>query len=52
VDAATAVALLRMCDARSGADGKLTWTGAMGEAILSCGLDFYLEICCALGTRA
>ena len=48
-DAATAVSLLRMCDVRADSDGKLVWTGTMGEAIETRGLDFYREICCAMG---
>ena len=52
LDAASAVALLGMCDVRRNGDGRLAWSGAMGEAIATWGLDFYGEICCAMGSRA
>jgi len=48
-DAATAVSLLRMCNVCPDADDKLVWTGEVGEAITASGLDFYREICCAMG---
>ena len=51
-DAATAVRLLQLAGAAQGADGRLGWTGAIGQAIETWGLDFYREICCALGTDA
>lgn len=44
-DAATAVALLDSC----GVDDTLHWSGEVGRAIETLGLDFYREICCALG---
>jgi galactokinase/mevalonate kinase-like predicted kinase len=44
-DAATAVALLQA----SGVDQSLHWSGEVGQAIETLGLDFYREICCALG---
>jgi fucokinase len=44
-DAATAVALLRC----SGVGSALHWSGDVGRAIETLGLDFYREICCALG---
>ncbi len=50
-DASTACQLLRVCDPAP-VDGQLTWTGPIGEAILSGGLDFYREICCALGSQS
>lgn len=51
-DAATAVKIISICEiAESAADG-LGWTGPMAEAIEGCGLDFYREIACALGTEA
>ena len=52
LDAATAAAMLRMCQASPDASGKLAWAGPVAQAILSHGLDFYLEICCALGSDA
>jgi galactokinase/mevalonate kinase-like predicted kinase len=50
-DAATAVGLLESCGVQlsPNADGKLAWSGEVGTAIQTLGLDFYREICCALG---
>ncbi len=48
-DAATAVRLLQLFGARPGADGKLTLAGKRGRTVLGRGLDFYREICCAMG---
>lgn len=50
-DAATAVRLLELCDPAADHDGHLTWQGPRGEAIEAYGLDFYREICCALGAE-
>ncbi|MBN2308514.1 MAG: hypothetical protein JXR94_06055 [Candidatus Hydrogenedentes bacterium] len=50
-DAATAVALLETCGAAA-AHAESSWSGPMGAAIDAYGLDFYLEVCCALGTDA
>ena len=50
-DAATAVALLKTSEVAAH-DGQLTWSGEMGDAITSLGLDFYREICCAMGAAA
>jgi hypothetical protein len=47
-DAATAVALLRSCGVGEAA-GEARWSGEVGGAIETLGLDFYREICCALG---
>jgi galactokinase/mevalonate kinase-like predicted kinase len=33
-------------------DGRLAWTGQMAAIMPQCGLDFYLEIACALGAEA
>ena len=44
-DAATAVALLQACEV-GGAAGGLHWSGDVGRAIETLGLDFYREICC------
>ena len=44
-DAATAVALLRSCDVNH----SFRWSGDVGRTIETLGLDFYREICCALG---
>lgn len=51
-DAATAVKLLELAGAAAGADGQLEWTGPVARAIETFGLDFYREICCALGSDA
>jgi galactokinase/mevalonate kinase-like predicted kinase len=51
-DADTAVALLKFCDAGSDSRGRLTWRGNVAETILRKGLDFYCEICCAMGAEA
>ena len=50
-DADAAVSLLDACtpQIRSGA---LAWTGPVGEAIEGQGMDFYREVCCALGDDA
>ena len=50
-DAATAVSLLKMCGAAAGDDGKLRWTGDVGAAIEETGMDFYREVCCAMGAE-
>jgi galactokinase/mevalonate kinase-like predicted kinase len=47
-DAATAVALLKSCGVGEAAN-DLRWSGEVGRAIETLGLDFYREICCALG---
>lgn len=49
-DAATAIRLLTLCRPRMENNGKLAFSGPIASAILSEGLDFYREICCALGT--
>lgn len=50
-DAAFAVALLQLAKVRACANGTFTWGGPIGDAILSHGLDFYREICCAMGSE-
>jgi galactokinase/mevalonate kinase-like predicted kinase len=50
-DAATAVKMLETFGACSAKCG-LTLCGEMGEAVLSRRLDFYREICCAMGSDA
>lgn len=51
-DAATAVRLLRVFGARpDGTDGPAL-AGRCGKAVLQRGLDFYREICCAMGTHS
>jgi len=51
-DAATAVALLELCGAAPDRAGRLCWTGELGESVPTHGLDFFREICCALGSEA
>jgi len=51
-DAATAVRLLQLFGARPGGGGRLTLTGKRGRAVMECGLDFYREICCAMGKES
>lgn len=48
-DAVTASALLNLCETGRTKDGSLAWSDSMGEAIARHGIDFYGEICCALG---
>ena len=48
-DAATAVRLLRVFGARVGSGGGLALAGRRGKAVLERGLDFYREVCCAMG---
>ncbi|HPC94217.1 MAG TPA: L-fucokinase [Sedimentisphaerales bacterium] len=50
-DAATAVRLLHLFGARRDRQGGLVLAGRRGRAVLERGLDFYREICCALGTQ-
>lgn len=48
-DAATAVKMLEMAGfERNGA--KCGFKGDVNEAVFNCGLDFYQEICCAMGS--
>lgn len=59
-DAASAVALLKAFEVEAvaaivaGCQGslRLTWSAPMRELILESGLDWYREICCALGSEA
>ncbi len=51
-DAETAAALLSVFDVKADVQGKLSWRGEMGKSIEHMGLDFYREICCALGDDA
>ncbi len=48
-DALTAGALLALCGVAPDPDGRLTASGPIGEAIAEHGMDFYTELCCALG---
>lgn len=49
-DAATAVKLLELAGTCP-AGGEPAWSGPVGEAIEAAGLDFYREVCCALGNE-
>ncbi|MBU4495296.1 MAG: hypothetical protein KJ874_08340, partial [Acidobacteria bacterium] len=49
MDAKTAVALLEMCGTGCDTEGRLNWTGVIGRRIEEKGLDFYSDICCAMG---
>lgn len=51
-DAATAVRLLQLFGARPDAKGRLVLAGTRGRAVMDRGLDFYREICCAMGSQA
>ncbi|MCU0913180.1 MAG: hypothetical protein MUC88_01285 [Planctomycetes bacterium] len=51
-DAATAVRLLQLFDAQPDRSGRLVFHGARGRAVLERGLDFYREICCAMGRQS
>ncbi len=51
-DATTAVNMLEAFGAGAGEDGKFILGGSMGQGVMDYGLDFYREICCAMGTEA
>jgi galactokinase/mevalonate kinase-like predicted kinase len=51
-DAKTAAKMLYVFGASAGNQGKLALSGPMGDAVIEHGLDFYREICCAMGTEA
>jgi len=50
-DAPAAAAMLRMCDVAPDCEGRLAWTGPIGEGIMQHGLDLFSDICCAMGTE-
>jgi len=50
LDANTAIKLMTLCDITVNDEG-FNWTGPIAEEILSEGLDFYREICCAMGNK-
>lgn len=52
LDADAALSLLVMCGTAPGADGRLGWTGPIGQAIETLGLDLYTEVCCGMGVEA
>ena len=51
-DAGTAAKMLDLFGASAGAQGRLDLSGQMGRAVIEHGLDFYREICCAMGAEA
>ncbi len=50
-DAGTAVRLLEIFGLRTGEQGRAELGGEMGRAVMDCGLDFYREICCGMGSE-
>ena len=52
LDAQTAVRLLKLFGAHPTRNGKLDLGGPLGRAVVERGLDFYREICCAMGSQA
>ena len=52
LDAQAAAAMLQMSGARLDASGEVAFGGPVGQAITEGGLDFYRELCCAMGRRA
>jgi fucokinase len=50
-DAATAAGLLSLFGLSQDSQGKMTFSGKLYDAMMKEGLDFYREICCALGTE-
>ncbi len=51
-DAKTAAMMLEVFGASADDSGTLALNGPMGEAVIEHGLDFYREICCAMGLQA
>jgi fucokinase len=51
-DATTAVKMLEVFGASAYGNSKLALSGEMGRAVMERGLDFYREICCAMGSEA
>jgi galactokinase/mevalonate kinase-like predicted kinase len=51
-DAATAAQLLDVFGVRAGQNGKIAFTGSVGRAVVDLGVDFYREICCAMGRES
>jgi fucokinase len=51
IDAATASKLITLVNTTA-ANNELCWTGPAAEEILSAGLDFYRDICCAMGKKS
>jgi fucokinase len=50
LDARAARELINLCDITVN-DKEFNWTGPVAEEIMSEGLDFYREICCAMGEK-
>jgi fucokinase len=50
LDARAAIELIKLCDITVN-DKEFNWTGPIAEEIMSEGLDFYREICCAMGRK-
>ena len=51
-DAGTAAKMLDVFGVSADNHGKLDLSGPMGKAVIEHGLDFYREICCAMGAEA
>ena len=51
-DATMAMALLQAFGIKPGRDGQLDWPAAVKREVLARGVDFFREICCALGEEA
>ena len=51
-DATLALALLQAFGIKPGRDGQLVWPAAVKREVLARGVDFFREICCALGDEA
>jgi fucokinase len=49
LDSSAAVRLLTCCQPRASRTGKLAWSGRAARIIERHGLDFYREVCCAMG---
>ncbi len=49
LDAETTADVLRLFDIKPGKDGALHWSSAWTDTLSQLGLDFYREICCAMG---
>jgi fucokinase len=50
-DAATAARLLQLFGVRPGKGSRLAFAGPRGRTVMEHGLDFYREICCAMGRQ-
>jgi len=51
LDAATITRMLELFDVGLEKDGALRWSSSWTETLARHGLDFYREICCAMGTE-